>query len=951
MGVPLSGLLPTAAAALERSLPISDTIPVLLQRLTAAGSGVLVSPPGTGKTTLVPLALADAVASSGGTGAGRVLVAEPRRVAARAAARRMAWLLGEEVGGSVGYAVRGERRVGPRTRVEVVTTGLLVRRMLADAELPGTAAILLDECHERHLDTDLALAFATEARAALRPDLLLLAASATADSDRLAALLGDGATPAPVIGADAPLFPVEPFWCPPAGPVDPPHGLRVDPRLLDHVASVVRRALAEAPGDVLVFLPGAGEIEGVARRLGGAGGPDGPGARVLRLHGRMSGRDQDAALQGPGGPGGPGSPGGRRVVLATSVAESSLTVPGVRIVVDAGLARVPRTDLARGLSGLATVRVSRASAHQRAGRAGREAPGRVYRCWAQAEHDRLAAHPEPEVAVADLTGFALSLAVWGSPDPASLPLPSQPPAAAMTVARRTLETIGAVDDGGRVTAHGTRIASAGVHPRLARALIDGAGLVGDRRAAEIVALLADDSLAGGTDDLGAAWRRLRRGGDPLAARWKDEVRRLRSAVPVGVPVGAATPAGTGGGTSPGGAGSGSGGAGSGSGSGSGGAGSGSGGAGSVSGGAGSGGARSGGAGSPGTPAGLPDDLAAGLVTGLAFPERLARLRRTGGYLMSGGTGAELSGGSGLTGIGWLAVAVAQRQAGAQAARVRLAAAIDEATALEAGSGLLRTTDEVTWENGDVVARQRDLLGAIVLAERPLPRPAPHLVQAALREGLEKEGLGLLRWTPAATHLRARLALLHRAFRAPASPGQATEQVTQQATDPATGVTWPDVSDAALLSRAQEWLTTARRRSDLQRVDLVQVLRGLLDHRALRQLDELAPERIVVPSSSSLALTYSTDPLDPADPVLAVKLQEVFGWGTAPRIAGGRVPVVLHLLSPAGRPLAVTADLESFWRNAYPGVRSEMRGRYPKHPWPDDPTTAVATRRTRNAAHR
>ncbi|MCD5312229.1 hypothetical protein LR394_15080 [Kineosporia babensis] len=302
--------------------------------------------------------------------------------------------------------------------------------------------------------------------------------------------------------------------------------------------------------------------------------------------------------------------------------------------------------------------------------------------------------------------------------------------------------------------------------------------------------------------------------------------------------------------------------------------------------------------------------------------------------MSGGTGAELSPGSGLNGVGWLAVAVAQRQAGAQAARVRLAAAIDEATALEVGEDQLRTVDEVVWEQGDVAARQRDRLGAIVLTERPLKNPPQHLVHEALQEGLRKEGLDLLRWTPAARQLRARLALLHRAFASPDS------------TSP-----WPDVSDAALLARAEEWLSTARRRGDLQRIDLVQVLRGLLDYRAVAQLDELAPERIDVPSGSKVALTYSSDPEDPADPVLNVKLQEVFGWTALPRIAGGRAPVVAHLLSPAGRPLAVTADLESFWQNAYPGVRSEMRGRYPKHPWPDDPTTAVATRRTKNATRK
>lgn len=863
------GLLAAAAAAPRPPLPIADALPALITALTGPGTGVLVAPPGTGKTTLVPLALADRVA-------GRVVVAQPRRVAARAAARRMAWLLGEDVGATVGYAVRGERRSGPGTRVEVVTTGLLVRRLLQDPELPGTAAVMLDECHERHLDTDLALAFGVQARQALRPDLILLAASATADSDRTAELLGGDGPPAPVVGADAPLYEVDLHWCPPPGPVDPPHGLRVDPRLLDHVAALTRRALAEAPGDVLVFLPGAGEIDQVARRLGNGAGL---GVEVRRLHGRLAGHEQDAVL----------SPGpGRRVVLATAVAESSLTVPGVRIVVDAGLARVPRLDLARGLSGLSTVRAARSSAHQRSGRAGRQAPGTAYRCWSQAEHERRPEHPEPEVAVADLTGFALSLAVWGSPDPATLPLPSAPSSAAMAVARRSLLTLGAITADGRVTPHGTRLAATGVHPRLARALLDGADLVGPDRAAGLVALLADDSLAAGTDDLAAAWRRVRGGRDPLSARWAQERRRLRSALPTADGGSGRHPAGPGAGA-----------------------------------------ARAVGTG-PADGA-LPDDLAAGLVTGLAFPERIARLRPSGGYLMAGGTGAQPSPGSGLSGSRWLAVAVAQRQAGAQDARIRLAAAIDESTALEAGQDLLCTVDEVVWRDGDVSARQEDRLGAIVLAGRALTDPPADLVRAALRQGLEREGLGLLRWTPAATALRARLGLLHHAL----------------------GDPWPDVSDAALLARTEDWLHTARRRRDLERIDLTGVLRGLLDHRCAARLDEFAPVRITVPSGSSIALAYPVDGGGEAGagPVLAVKLQEVFGWSRVPRVADGRVPVVLHLLSPAGRPLAVTADLESFWQNAYPQVRAEMRGRYPKHPWPQDPFTAPATARTRNATRR
>ncbi|MGC5385237.1 ATP-dependent helicase HrpB [Micromonospora chalcea] len=820
-------------------LPVRPVLPALVEALRDRGAAVLVAPPGTGKTTTAPLAVADAVA-------GRVVIAQPRRVAARAAAHRMAALLGDRVGDRIGYAVRGERRAGPRTRIEVVTTGLLVRRLHHDPELPGVDAVLLDECHERQLDADLALAFSVEARGTLRPDLWLLAMSATPQADRFAALLGAG-DPAPVVRAEAALHPVERVWAPPPRPVTPPGGGRVDPALLDHVAATVRRALREREGDVLVFLPGAGEIGAVARRLA-----DLRDVTVLPLHGRLPGPAQDAALTPAAG---------RRVVLATAVAESSLTVPGVRVVVDAGLSRVPRTDLARGLGSLVTVPVSRAAATQRAGRAGREAPGAVYRCWSEAAHERLAPQPEPEIATADLTGFALELAAWGTPDGAGLALPDPPPPAALAVARETLGTLGAVDDDGRITARGRAVAAAGTHPRLARALLDGAPRVGADRAAEVVAILGEDTLGGTGDDLPARWRRLRDGVGPAAtARWRTEVRRLRAALPA----------------------------------------------------------------DDAERERLPDDLAAGLIAGLAYPERLARTRRPGGsaYLMAGGTAAELTPGSGLAGAAWLAVAVADRSPGAPAARVRLAAPIDEATAREAGAALLRSGREVAWTGGDVVAREVDRLGAIELRERQLTAPEPELVAAALLDGLRQEGPGLLRWTPEATGLRRRMAFCRQAL----------------------GGDWPDVSDAALLDRAPDWLgpelVRARRRADLSRVDVVAALRRLLDWRQAARLDELAPERLAVPSGSRVRVDYA----DPGAPVLAVKLQETFGWRDVPRIADGRVPVLLHLLSPAGRPVAVTADLASFWRTGYPQVRAELRGRYPRHPWPEDPTTAEPTRR-------
>ncbi|MEH1098978.1 ATP-dependent helicase HrpB [Micromonospora sp. CPCC 205561] len=826
-------------------LPVRPVLPELVAALRRTGTGVLVAPPGTGKTSLAPLAVAAEVT-------GRVLVAQPRRVAARAAARRMAALLGEPLGERVGYAVRGERRGGPRTRVEVVTTGLLLRRLHRDPELAGTGAVLLDECHERQLDADLALAFAVEARTALRPDLWLLAMSATPEADRFAALLG-GDEPAPIVRASAALHPVARIWAPPPRPVTAPGAGPVDRGLLDHVAATVHRALRERDGDVLVFLPGAGEIAAVSGRLAGLRDT----VAVLPLHGRQRGADQDAALR-------PADR--RRVVLATSVAESSLTVPGVRVVVDAGLARVARMDLSRGLGALVTVPVSRAAATQRAGRAGREAPGYVYRCWSAATHERLAAQPEPEIATADLTGFALELAAWGSPDGTGLALPDPPPTAAMTVARETLTALGAVDVDGRITDRGRSIAAVGAHPRLARALLDGARRVGPDRAAEVVAVLAEETAAGPGDDLTAAWRRLRAGADPGAtARWRAEVRRLRAALPEAP----AAPAGRRG------------------------------------------------------PGRLTDDLAAGLLVGLAHPERLARARRPGGsaYLMSGGTAAELAPGSGLAGADWLAVAVADRSPGAPTARVRLATPLDEATAREAGGPLLRTEREVGWSGADVVAREVVRLGAIELVERPLARPDPAELTRALLTGLRRTGLGLLTWTPAALALRERLAFCRHAL----------------------GGDWPDVDDEALLADAPAWLgpelARARRRADLARVDVAGALRRLLPWTLAARLDEVAPERITVPSGSRVRLGYA----DPAAPVLAVKLQETFGWRDAPRVADGRVPVLLHLLSPAGRPVAVTADLASFWRTGYPRVRAELRGRYPRHPWPEDPTTAAPTR--------
>ncbi|GAA4923949.1 ATP-dependent RNA helicase [Streptomyces coeruleoprunus] len=908
-------------------LPVRDALPALERALDEHGAAVLCAPPGTGKTTLVPLELAARGA--------RVVVAEPRRIAARAAARRMAWLLGEKVGGRVGFTVRGERVVSRDTVVEVVTTGVLLQRLQRDQELAGVDVVILDECHERHLDADTVAAFLLDVRAALRPELRLVAASATTDAEGWARLLGG----APVVEAAGTAHPVDVVWAPPAAPVRPPHGMRVDPALLAHVAAVVRRALAERAGDVLCFLPGVGEIARVAGLLGGVD------AEVLQVHGRAPAAVQEEVL----------SPGrGRRVVLATAVAESSLTVPGVRVVVDSGLAREPRVDHARGLSGLTTVRASRASARQRAGRAGREAPGVVYRCWSEAEDGRLPAFPSPEIRVADLAAFALQAAVWGDPDASGLALLDPPPAGAMAAARSVLTAIGAVDAAGRVTERGTRMSRLGVHPRLARALLDGAPLVGPRRAAELVALLGEEPPREYGDDLAAAWRTARRGGDAYGSRWRTEVRRLTAQLEAAGPAAGGTGRGAGaggaGGVGAGGHGAGAGagalvGAGGGVGAGGheAGAGAGAGAGGGVGAGGHEAGAGAGGGVGAGGRAGLGagaavgagggveagrlgvrvgDDVAAGVVAALAFPERVARARGGGAFLMASGTGAETADGSGLRSAAWLAVAVADRPAGAASARVRLAAVCDEDVAREAAGHLLVAGEEVRWADGDVVARSVERLGAVELAVRPLRDADPGLVREALLDGLRREGLGLLRWSPEAAGLRARLAFLHRTLGAP----------------------WPGVADEALLERVDEWLepelSRARRRADLERVDAGDALRRLLPWASgdAARLDELAPERLEVPSGSRVRIAYEGE-----QPVLAVKLQELFGLTETPRVAG--VPVLVHLLSPAGRPAAVTADLASFWRDGYRAVRAELRGRYPKHPWPEDPSTAEPTRRT------
>lgn len=838
------GVLLPESSVPGADLPVRAVLPAVVDGVRSRGTAVLVAPPGSGKTSLLPLALGDAL---GGT----VIVAEPRRMATRAAAARLAMLVGEPLGQRIGYAMRGERSGGKGLRVEVVTTGLLVRRLQQDPELPGVAAIVIDECHERHLDADLLLALCVDIRANLREDLAIVATSATADTVRLSRALGTD-VPAPVITASAAQFDVAVEWAPPPVPAPLLPGGRVDPRVLDHVAAVVRRALTENDGDILVFVPGEAEINGVTRRLAGL--------NVLPLFGRQSRAEQDRALA-------PSAT--RRIVVTTSVAESSLTVPGVRVVVDSGLAREPRTDQSRGLGALVTCRVSRSSADQRAGRAGREAPGRVYRCWSATDHSRLDDHAAPEIATADLAAFALDLAAWGAPGGGGLTLLEAPPMAAMTAATELLARIGAVDEAGRITERGRRMAAIGAHPRLARALLDGAPRVGADRAREVVAMLSDDSGRGSGDDLPARWRALRRGDDRAAtARWREETKRLGRGTAAGDPSRAAGP----------------------------------------------------------ETRGVPDDLAAGIVVALAYPDRIARARGidSATYQMSGGTGAALDPQSPLRTTTWLAIAVADRAPGRADARIRSAAPIDEPTAREIAGDLVSTTDQIRWDDGRIVTRRVEVLGAIVLNDVPLASPDPLLVQAAVRDGIRRSGLSVLRWSETALALRERLAFCHAHL----------------------GPPWPAVDDEALLAGLDEWLGTelasVRGSRDLARIDVASAIRRLLPWPAAARFGELAPERLQVPSGSEVRLAY--DGVEP--PVLAVKLQEVFGWTATPAVADGRVPVVLHLLSPARRPVAITSDLASFWKQGYPQVRADLRARYPRHPWPEDPLAAVPTGRAK-----
>nr|WP_281497049.1 ATP-dependent helicase HrpB [Ornithinimicrobium sp. F0845] len=887
-------------------MPFAEALDDLSFAVRARGVAVVQAPPGTGKTTLAPPTVAEEIGRaeasvSAGRGTvsasrGRVVVVQPRRIAARAAARRLAALTGTPLGGYAGFTVRGERRVSGDTRVEFCTPGILLRRLLADPGLPGTGAVVLDEVHERGLETDLLVGMLAEVRE-LREDLVLVAMSATLDATRFAALLGDEQGPAPVVDCPSALHPLEVRWVPPVGPRTDARG--VADAFLEHVARVVADVHGEAADalglastpDTLVFLPGVREVDRVAHRLRALLAR----VEVLELHGRLDARAQDRVTAGSG----PDDP--PRIVVSTALAESSLTVPGVRVVVDAGLAREPRRDAARDMSGLVTVAASRDAAVQRAGRAARQGPGLAIRCYDETTYAAMPAHVTPEIAVADLVGPALTLACWGAPRGEGLALPQSPPSAAIADAEAVLRRLGAFDEEGRATTLGRRLAEVPADPRLARALLDGAALVGGRTAAEVVAALSDDHRPDGAD-LTALLRALRRGQAPAAGRWKEEVRRLESLASRHT---AAPDAGVG--AAPAGAAS----------------------------------AES----APASAAAAAESAAAataeiaaatavvsgadatGLVVALAHPDRVAR-RVGGAYLLASGTRAAIPPG-GLQGHEWLAIADVARAEGRVAAGtgavIRSAAPLSVEAAEVAAAGLLTDTTSATFRDGRVLARRVRALGAIELSSVAV-RAAPEDARRAVEQALGERGLGIFSWSVAADGLRRRLALLHRRL----------------------GDPWPDVGDAALAARWPEWLgPEVDRLADggrADRIDLVDPLRRLLPWPEASRLGELAPERLAVPSGRDVRIDYPAVDDPDGRPVVAVKLQECFGWAQTPQVAG--VPVLFHLLSPAGRPLAVTDDLASFWSGPYAQVRAEMRGRYPKHPWPEDPWSATATARTR-----
>lgn len=839
------------------ALPIDALLPALRDALSARHEVVLEAPPGAGKTTRVPLALLDAPWLAGQT----IIMLEPRRLAARAAAERLASELGERVGETVGYRIRLDSKVGPNTRIEVVTEGILARRLQDDPALEGVGLVIFDEFHERSLDADLALALTLNGRAMFRgadsgeAPLKVLLMSATLEGERLSALLSD----APVLRSEGRMFPVDIRWGAPFQP-----GEWIEPR----VVQTVQQALADEPGSLLVFLPGQAEIRRVAEQLGEAlAGRD--DILLCPLHGELELSAQRAAIE-------PAPAGKRKVVLATNIAETSLTIDGVRVVVDAGLARVPRFDPASGMTRLDTQRISRASATQRAGRAGRLEPGACYRLWSQAQHEQLSAYSSAEILQADLAGLALQLLRWGV-TPQELSWLDVPPPAAYAQALDLLGRLGALDERGALNAHGQAMAELPSHPRIAHLLLRGQALGLAALACDLAALLAErDILRGGGADLHSRLALL--SGESRAARSaQGGVQRVRQLTKqfFGLLKGRAVSQ-------------------------------------AVS--------------DPEHPRWL------GCLLAFAYPDRIAQQRRAGGadYRLANGRAAQFAEADALMKHEWLVVADLGSRQGQREERIYLAADLDPALFEHELAEQVQTLDVLDWDEREGVLRaeRQRKVGELVLERQALAALDEEARGRALVGLVRRKGLELLPWTPELRQWQARVALLREL------------DMQQQGQSE-----WPDLSDAALLASLEQWLTPflgkVNRLSHFANLDLPSILQTLLPWPLPQRLDELAPRTLAVPSGSRIAIDYTEHP-----PVLAVRLQELFGLAATPRIAAGRVGLKLHLLSPARRPVQVTQDLASFWANTYLDVKKDLKGRYPKHYWPDDPLIAEPTARAK-----